>query len=241
MFWRKTKAAIGNFHPLHQGLIWQRGLSAAMRPADWAALVQSLAGHDAVVKRRKWAPPHRTHHVLVPLIRVLSQDMRPDGVLAITADLRGPDFPEKLTPQRDLAVQRPIRSIKEWYSIDPWLRIRAELRDGSVLDLSVTDRVRYRKIHKVVRGKHKTKQKTKVVQQVTATRRLRRDAPVRQPAVPPPSWLRVRVRNDRRMVIRTSAKFPKDDAQLSERILYVLTEAFRWTPPGLARPARRTS
>jgi hypothetical protein len=182
--------------------------------------------------------------VLVPLIRVLSQDMAPHGTLAITADLRGADVPSKLGPHRELPVQRPIRSVKEWYSLDPWLRLRAELRDGSVLDLAVTDRVRFRRIHKVnPRGKHKHKTKTKTVRRVVVTRTLRRGAPVRQPAVPPPPWLAVRVRNERRMVIRASAKLPplSDETFDYERILYVLTETFRWTPPGLARPARRTS
>jgi hypothetical protein len=244
MFWRKTKAAIGRFHPLHQELIWQRGLNATMRPADWAVLLQSLAQHDTVVKRRKWAPPNRVRSVLVPLIRVLSQDMAPGGALSIAADLRGADVPAKLTPHRELPVQRPVRSVKEWYSIDPWLRIRAELRDGGVLELSVTERTRYRRIHKVnPRGKHKHKTKTKSVQRIVATRTLARGAAVRQPAGPPPRWIAVRVRTGGRTVIRASAKVAMtgDAAGMVEQILTVSTEPFRWTPPGLARPARRIS
>ena len=238
MFWRKTKAAIGRFHPLHQGLIWDRTLSATLRPADWDALVASLAQHGAQVKRTKWALPPRVAGTLVPLIRVLSEDLAPSAVLGISADLRGPGVPGKAGPQRQLPVRRPVRSVVEWYAVDPWLRVRAELRDGSVLELTVVDRVRYRKIHKVnPRGKHKTKTKTKAAQRITASRVLAKDAQIRQPASPPPAWVTVKVRTEGRAVLKSAAKLadaPSDQSQ-AERILIVATELFRWTPPGTAR------
>jgi hypothetical protein len=238
MFWRKAKAAIARFHPLHQGLIHERTLSATLRPADWDALVASLAQHGALVKRRKWALPPRVAGTLVPLIRVLSEDMAPGGALGISADLRGPDAPGKAGPQRQLPVRRPVRSAVEWYAIDPWLRIRAELRDGSVLELAVVDRVRYRKIHKVnPRGKHKTKTKKKAAQRITASRVLAKGAQVRQPASPPPHWVTVKIRTEGRPVLRSAAKMPDAPADhtQAERILAVATELFRWTPPGTAR------
>jgi hypothetical protein len=205
--------------------------------------VASLAQHEAKVKRRKWALPPRVATTLVPLIRVLSEDMAPTGSMGISADLRGPDAPGKAGPQRPLPVRRPVRSCVEWYAIDPWLRVRAELRDGSVLELAVVDRVRYRKIHKVnPRGKHKTKTKTKAVQRITASRVLAKGAQVRQPGSPPPPWVAVKVRGTEtgaggRPVLRSAAKMrdvPKDHSQ-AERILTVATELFRWTPPGMAR------
>lgn len=234
MFWRKSRKAIDQFHPLHQGLIWQRSMSVTMRPADWEALIASLAQHGALVKRRKWAPPPRVAAVVVPLIRMLSEDMTPGGALGITADLRGDDLVEKEGPQVSLPVRRPVRSITQWFTFDPWLRVRAELRDGSVLELTVSDRTRYRKIHKVnPRGKHKHKTKTKTVQRISAGRTLAKGAGVHRPATPPPPWIRMQVRSDKRTVLRVRAKLapaPAGPAEL-DAITSVLTELFRWTAP----------
>jgi hypothetical protein len=232
MFWRKTREAIGRFHPLHQGLIWERTLSAALSPADWAVLFASMSQHDALVKRRKWRLPDRALTVLVPLVRVLSEDVAPNGALAVLADLRGPEVPGKAGPSRDLPVHRPVRSVKEWFVYDSWLQVRADLRDGSVLELTVADRIRHRRIHKVnPRGKHKRKTKTKVVQRISATRVLPKGSAIRQPAVPPPGWIRMRVRTDKRPVLRATAKVSPDAMEQTEQVLTVTAELFRWTPP----------
>ncbi|MBC6459408.1 hypothetical protein [Actinomadura sp. HBU206391] len=232
MFWRKTREAIGRFHPLHQSLIWERTLSAALPPAEWAMLLASMSQHDALVKRRKWRLPDRMGTTLVPLIRVLCEDVAPNGALALTADLRGPDVPGKAGPTRDLPVHRPIRSVKEWFVHDTWLRLRADLRDGSVLELTVTDRIRHRRIHKVnPRGKHKRKTKTKVVQRISATRVLPKGRAIQRPAVPPPGWIRLRVRDDKRAVLRATAKVGPNAMAPAEQVLMVAAELFRWTPP----------
>ncbi|GAA4638590.1 hypothetical protein GCM10023196_096950 [Actinoallomurus vinaceus] len=242
MFWRKTRAAIERFHPVHQGLIWQRTASVTLPPAEWNAVVASLAQHEGTVKRRKWRLPDRTVTVLVPLIRVLCEDVAPDGVVGVTADLRGPKVPGKAGPSRELPVRRPIRKITEWFALDPWLAVRAVLRDGSVLELTVTDRVRYRKVHKVnPRGKHKTKTKTKTVQRVTARRTLPPGTDVRQPDTPPPPWIAVRVKSGKRTVIGSTMKLAPAPAEVDmvQWILAVATEPFRWTPP--ATSVRRTA
>jgi hypothetical protein len=256
MFWRKQRRAIDGFHPLHQSLIWQRGLSASMRPADWEHLIAGLAGHSAAVRRRRWALPDRTTTVLVPLIRVLGEDMRPDGVLSIAADLRGPKAKGKVGPQvevpvpphqarqrRGLRMTPGVTRILESRALDPWLRLRAELRDGSVLEVQAADRVRFRRVSKVTpSGKHKTKHKTKVTHVLTVTRRLPPDAVTRQPATRPPSWVAVKMRPGRRTLIRATGKLrQKVNDKMAERILLLMTETFRWTPPGTARPQRRTS
>ncbi|MQY04228.1 hypothetical protein [Actinomadura macrotermitis] len=231
VFWRKQKAAIAGFHPLHQALIHQQGFSVSLRPADWNALIASLAQHHAHVRRRRWGLPDRVPAVLVPMLRVLMEDMTGKGVLSVAADLRGPGTPEKQGPQVQLPVRRPVRSVTQWFAVDPWLRMRAELRDGSVLELAVTDRVRYRKVHKVnPRGKHKTKTKTKTVRRIAVTRRTAKGAPVQRPGTPPPPWIRVRLKNGERTVITAVAKIPAgDDRSLPEHILHVSTETFRWT------------
>ncbi|MFG2006397.1 hypothetical protein ACGFNU_45355 [Spirillospora sp. NPDC048911] len=241
--------------------MWQRGLSVSMRPGDWERLIQSLAGHDAVVRRRKWAPPDRARTVLVPLIRVFAADMRPDGMLGVTADLRGPNVQGKLSHEQTYPGNRHrVRKIVEWWAWDPWLRMRAELRDGSVLELTVVDKIRYRRVHKTSQsGKHKTKTKTKTVQRVSVSRKLPEGAVTQCPATPPPRWVTVKVRGGaapggaggrppsdntarggRRTLIRASAKLmgAADERALPEQILHVTTELFRWTPPGGA--TRRT-
>jgi hypothetical protein len=242
MFWRKQKAAIERFHPLHRALTLEQGFSVSLRRDDWEPVIQSLAQHTAHVRRHRWRLHGRVPGVLVPLLRVLSADMPPDGVLSVSADMRGSRVPEKKGPMQDLPSRPPISGLKQWYAIDPWLRMRAELRDGSVVELSVTDRVRNRRYRKKnARGKIKFKNKSKTVQLVRVTRRLGKDAAVQRPASPPPRWVRVQVKQGRRLVIRASGKFPGplEDRILLDRILQVSTEPFRWTPPGAA--ARRTT
>ncbi|WP_245679674.1 hypothetical protein [Actinomadura hibisca] len=239
MFWRKQRAAMEAFHPLHQALIHERAFSVTMPPAEWRRLLDSLAAQRETVRRRKWQPHERAHIVLVPLLRVLLADMRPGGQLGVTADLRGPNLPEKRSQSHKYQGRRPVRSVTEWYTFDPWLRLRAELRDGSVLDIAVAERTRHRKIHKVnARGKHKWKTKTKAVHRVSVVRRLPRNAAPQRPATPPPPWLAVRVKDGERMVIKAGAKIavgPRFREQdLPDHILTVAAEPFRWT----ARPTR---
>lgn len=246
MFWRKTRAAIDKFHPAHRELIYEHRASASMPPAEWAALVASLAQHGTLVKRRKWALPKRTESVLVPLVRVLCEDMRPGGTLSITADLRGPFVPEKAGPRVPLGFDRravpSVVAATEEVVIDPWLRVRAELYDGSVLELAVTDRVRTRRFVKVnPRGKRKTKEKSKSVRQVSTSRLLPPGAVIRRPATPPPAWMSVRSRDGKRTLLSASAKLTTvDDSALPEQVLDVSTELFRWTPPHSGTAARRT-
>lgn len=213
-----------------------------MPPADWAALVASLAQHGTLVKRRKWALPKRTESVLVPLVRVLCEDMRPGGTLSIAADLRGPFVPEKRGTRVPLRRPGAVRATEE-VVIDPWLRVRAELYDGSVLELSVTDRVRTRRWVKVnPRGKRKRKEKSKSVRQISTSRRLSPGAAIVRPATPPPPWISVRTRGGKRALLSASAKLTSvDDSALPEQLLDVSTELFRWTPPRSATAARRTS
>lgn len=241
MFWRKQKAAIGRFHPLHKALTLEKGFSVSLRRDDWEPVIQSLAGHDAVVKRRKWRLSERVPGVFVPMLRVLAADMPPEGVLSVAADMRGPTVPEKNGPKQALPNTGQISSMQQWYAFDPWLRMRAELRDGSVVELELIDRVRNRSYHKrSASGKVKMKHKTKTVQMVRVTRRLAKDAVVQRPPSPPPGWVRVQVKEGKRLVIRASARFPGplEGQEMVDRILQVSTEPFRWTPPGTA--ARRT-
>ncbi|TDC83163.1 hypothetical protein [Actinomadura sp. 7K507] len=235
MFWRKQKAAIERFHPLHKALTLEKAFSASLRRDDWEPVIQSLAQHETGVQRRKWRLHERVPGTLVPMLRVLAADMPADGTLSVNADMRGPKVPEKKGDQHFVPTQPPISSMKQWYEVDPWLRMRAELRDGSVLELSVTDRIRHRKYRKrTLRGKNKLKYKSKTVQLLRVTRRLAKGAVVQRPETPPPPRIKVQSKQGKRLVIRASGKWngPEEKGSAVRRILNVSTEPFRWTPPG---------
>jgi hypothetical protein len=234
MFWREQKAALAGFHPLHQALVHQRGFAATQPAAGWAALVDSLHQHAGRVKRRKWALPARTLDVVVPLIVEICSDLGPKGTLAVTVDLRGRDVPGKTGPERQLPVRPPVKSATEAWTVDPWLRLRGELRDGSVLEILVVDRERRRRITKRnPRGKTKAKRKSKVVQAIRVRRRLPRDLASQVPSTPPPAWIGVFVREGERRSVLAGAKLnriPQTGQEQVDRILSVATEPFRWTP-----------
>jgi hypothetical protein len=242
MFWRKQKAAIAGFPPLHQALIHQRGFTATLPVEAWTALVASLGRHTELVRRPKWALPRRTLDVLVPLLSEVCSDLGRKGMLTVTADLRGPQAPGKTTPSRDLPVRPPVKSAVETWTVDPWLRLRAELRDGSILDVLVVDRERTRRVTKRnPRGKTKVKRKTKQVQIIKVRRRLPEAGESTRPPARPPRWITVHVREGRRRSILAAAKINKMPASAEEqldRILTVATEPFRWTPQTAAGGAR---
>lgn len=234
MFWRKQKAAIAGFPPLHQALIFERTLSATQPAAAWTALAASLGRHRELVRRPKWALPHRTLDVLVPLLLEVCSDLGRDGRLSVAADLRGPKAAGKTHPSRDLPVRPPVRSVTETWTIDPWLRLRAELRDGSTLEILVVDRERTRRITKRnPRGKTKIKRKSKPAQIIKVRRRLPKDGVSVRPTTPPPRWIAVTVRDGQRRSVLAAAKLdppPRSSQEQVDRILTVATEPFRWTP-----------
>ena len=238
MFWRKTRAAIAGFHPLHQTLIWERTLSATLTRAEWTALLASLAGHAGLVRRRKWALPDRTESVIVPLIRVLCEDAG-RGAVGIRADLRGPGVPGKATPPQELPTGGRVRAFRQWWVRDQWLSARSELRDGSVLTIDVSDFIRYRRVTKInPRGKRKTKVKTKGVQRIRVVRSLAKGQPSARPGTPPPRWIQVRVRPGHKTVIKAAAKLPMPDGDGQfGALMTVLTEPFRWTAQARRRSA----
>jgi hypothetical protein len=233
MFWRKQKAAIAGFHPLHQAIIHQRGFSATQPAAGWEALAVSLNRHPGLVSRAKWALPPRMQEVIVPLIAEICTDLGRKGTLTVTADLRGHDAPGKSYPPRDLPVRPPVKSATDTWSVDPWLRLRADLRDGSVLEVLVVDRVRSRRVTKRnPRGKTKVKSKTKQIQIIKVRRKLPPGAPGNRPVSPPPSWIQTVVRDGPRRSVTAAAKVNRQPNSYHEQvdwILAVATEPFRWS------------
>jgi hypothetical protein len=238
MFWRNTRAAIGRFHPVHQQLTTERTVSLSSRPGEWASVLASLSQHEAAVKRRKWRLPARAATVMVPLIHVLSEDAGAEGAVGIAADFRGPDVPGKAGPKHEVPAGGRVRKITEWFVLDPWLQARAELKDGSILEIKVTDRTRHRKLHVVnARNKHKWKTKKKAVQRIDVKRTLPRGADVRRPNAAPPGWITVRRKDGKRTTLNATAKLgqvPEENDQF-QAILTVVTELFRWTGPAASR------
>jgi hypothetical protein len=232
-FWRKQKAAIAGFHPLHQALIHERGFTATQPAAGWVALTTSLHRHAGLVTRPKWALPPRVLEVIVPLIAEIGTDLGRKGTLTITADLRGHEAPGKSHPPRDLPVRPPVKSATDTWSIDPWLRLRADLRDGSVLEILVVDRVRTRRVTKRnPRGKTKIKRKTKQVQIIKVRRKLPAGIAGRRPATAPPRWIQTVVRDGPRRSVTAAAKVtrkPQTSHEQLDWILTVATEPFRWS------------
>ncbi|MEV5575583.1 hypothetical protein AB0L06_36565 [Spirillospora sp. NPDC052269] len=235
MFWLRQRRALKRLHPLHRQLVEEQRFSTALPSAEWTALVTSLAAHEREFSRRKLRLFDRAATVVVPVLRVLQEDMEPGAPLQVTTDLRGAVTSDKRGESRNLEVRPPAKSGRENFYTDPWLVVRAELRDGSVLELAVVERVRERRILKKSRsGKTKIKVKTRSARVVRATRRLPKGMPVARPAPPAPDWLGVRVqqKENGRTVLRASAKVSADDDDHAlEQILTVTGELFRWTPP----------
>lgn len=223
-------------HPLHRSLVQDHKVAATLTPAGWQQLIAALGTHQTVLPQRKFALPERVWTTFVPLLQVISQDVDPDGTIEVALDLTGPDAPGKAGP---LAQVRP--GVGERYQVDPWLRIRADLRDGSRLLLLLTTRVRLRTItRRNPRGKVKRKQRRRAVQMITVTRRLRAGSPLSHPATPPPAWIRVGIRTEPKVVLRAVAKRPQPLVQEEAPVvLAVMSELFRWTPPAPAQGARR--
>ncbi len=219
----------------HRALAADHALAVAQTPAQWDELFASLAHHDQLVRRHEI--PRRTTEILLPLVRVLSQDVEPDAVIGVTTDLRGPDVAGKLHPGRSLAPVPPVTRIDETVSWDPWLVVSADLRNGAHLDLTVVDVGRIQKLRKrSASGKTKFKTKRKSSQRITATLRTAKHAVVVPPAPSAAtSWLRVssREKGDRHLVV-AKATFPVAADQPAgwqlHMIMVTLAELFRWVP-----------
>jgi hypothetical protein len=242
MFGRKEKAALAALPPQHRSLAADHVLAVAQTARQWDELFQSLTMHEQLVRRHPLPP--RVREVLLPLVRVLSQDVGPDGVIGATADLRGPEVPGKLHPGRPLQPVPPVTKIDETVSWDPWLVLSADLRNGAHLDVTLVDVGRIHKLRKrSSSGKTKWKTKRKASQRIAITLKTAKGAVV---VPPPPSpatqWLRVSAQpKGTRHVISAKAKYPLPSTpqpgwQLNT-IMLAVAEVFRWVPEPAADDA----
>lgn len=235
MFGRKEKAALAALPPQHRSLAADHVLAVAQTPRQWDELFQSLANHEQLVRRHPLPP--RVREILLPLVRVVGQDVEPDAAIGVTADLRGPDAPGKVHPGRQLQPVFPVTRIEETVSWDPWLVLSADLRNGAHLDLTVVDVARIHQLRKrSSSGKTKLKTKRKASQRLAVTLKTAKDAVV---VPPPPSpatgWLRVSAQpKGNRHVVSAKAKYPLPAAPAAgwqlNTIMLATAEVFRWVP-----------
>ena len=233
MFGRKEKAAVAALPAQHRALAVEQVLSVAQTPAQWDELFASLTQHEQLV--RKHPLPPRVRDVVVPLVRALSEDVEPDGIIGATIDLRGPEARGKLHPGRQLPAIAPVTRIEEQIAWDPWLVLRVGLRHGAQLDLNVTDTVRIQELRKRSRsGKTKFKTKRKANQRIAVTLKTAKGAVVTPPPPSPATgWLRMSsTAKDTRHVVGAKGKYPLPDPvapgwQL-KTVMLAIAETFRW-------------
>lgn len=259
MFGRKDKKAISSLPPLHQGLVNDQVLVASLQPAEWQSLLASLQSHDQFVKKHHLPP--RTLDFLLPLLRILLEDVPRDGYLSVRADLSGPEGKAAGPMFQIPPPHAGIKSIKQTMLWDPWLSLEAKLTNRAKLDLQVADAVRHRQIHKrCSSGKWKVKDKRKSTQRVRVRLSVPGTVPVAPPAGGVPPWCRItmeqagdRTHLDGRskypivtpehkksifsIVIPQSPGAPTH-AQLNN-VLLLLGEVFRWVPK--SRPSQAAS
>lgn len=236
MFGRKKKAALAALPPQHRALATEQVLAVAQSPRQWDELFTSLVTHEQLVRRQPLPP--RAREILLPLVKVLSQDVEPDGVIGITADLRGPDAPGKLHPGRPLQPIPPVTKITEEVSWDPWLVVSADLKNGAHLDLTVVDITRIQKLRKrSSSGKTKWKTKRKASQRITVTLTTAKGAVIVPPAPSPATrFLRVsgRPKGNRALVVakgKYALPAPAPAGWQLNTIMLAVAEVFRWIPP----------
>lgn len=222
--------------PQHRALLDDRALAVTQSPGQWAELFTSLATPHPDI--RKHHVPPRAFEVLVPLVRVLGEDVEPTAGIGVRVDLRGADAPGKTGAAHPLPTSGSVTKAEELVSWDPWLVIEAPLRNGGHLELSVVDVVRTRKLRKRSQsGKIKWKSKAKTTQRITAKLTTAKGDTI---AAPAPSaatnWLRVtaKPKGSRHLVI-ARGKYPMVAApppgwQLNT-VLLVIAELFRWVTP----------
>jgi hypothetical protein len=241
MFGRKERKALEALPPLHRQLVEQKQLSQSLTPPQWVDLLTSIQTNQQTVHRHPLPP--RTAEVVLPLLRILLEDVPDDGFLGVRLDLTGSDAAGKAGPEQSLPVAKPVRKCLQHYEFDPWFSAEAKLNDKSKLDVWIADVVRVRRITKrSTSGKIKTKTKKKISQRLRVQLSVPGDRVVAAPAKGEPAWCRITMeRDDRHTVLDGRAKYPvvgPPNNQLNN-VLLLVGEVFRWVPP--ARPERSSA
>ncbi len=96
---------------------------------------------------------------ILPILKILREEMKTNENLKLRLDLRGFEFPEKLLSQSPDYGSGAYRSIIDYYYRDHWMDGDATLADGTRLIWSIYDLVKHIKKVKYRKGKRKSKSK----------------------------------------------------------------------------------
>jgi hypothetical protein len=116
----------------------------------------AIAGVILAIQNRTLDLPDRRYEVAHGLLSLLSKDMPPNAPLAIALEFKPHDHRTKFV--REGRVGR--WTVK--YYVDPWLKVRGRLADGTKFSVSMIEKIQRRRCQKVSasgKTKHKTKNK----------------------------------------------------------------------------------
>lgn len=101
-------------------------------------------------------------NAVLPIVKIMREEMQPGEKLKLRLDLRGFKQPEKLINQGQPYQKGAYYNIVDYFYKDQWIDGEALLRDGTKLIWSIFDLVKYsKKSKRTPRGKYKTKYKEK--------------------------------------------------------------------------------
>ncbi len=100
---------------------------------------------------------------VLPVLLILREEMKPNGLLKLRLDFRGFELSEKLVNQSEKRKTSIYRSIIDFYYSDHWMDGDTTLADGTRLVWSITDLVKHIKKVKYRKGKRKSKSKYRTV------------------------------------------------------------------------------
>lgn len=152
---------------------------ATLNASAWFGLFWAVVGGGGYLAWSwllRFLPPPELRRLLLPLLTLLREDTLADETVALTLDLRGLRADKKTADETVEAARLyrrgrydhdrrrdPYHKTRERRYVDPWLRARVRLADGSRLRLAVRTHVRHRRIRKQgLSGKYKTKHKHRV-------------------------------------------------------------------------------
>lgn len=115
---------------------------------------------------RKLDIPNSLRGFILPMLRLLREDMESTTPLTLNCDLTGMDK-AKAGPTTELPARPTVMSAKQTIFTDPWISGATTLADGSRLDWEIVDHIRKRDVTKrTPRGKIKMKTKYKIRRQI---------------------------------------------------------------------------
>ncbi|HRH41642.1 MAG TPA: hypothetical protein PKY82_08365 [Pyrinomonadaceae bacterium] len=126
-------------------------------------LFMVIAGLAAYFYIKKYDIPGEVlTNTLIPILKILREEMKPSELLKLKLDLRGFALKEKLTNQSQPYQRGAYYSIIDYFYKDQWFDGETVLADGTILKWNVFDYAKQsKKSKRTPRGKYKSKTKNK--------------------------------------------------------------------------------